>query len=109
MAKLTAMGFKLGAPQYIPGEEDWVYGILVKGKHVVAGDKVSIDAILTVQVGNGQRDAADSINYVDPKYEQEEFEEEGQESGDADNFEVVPGTETTEPSTPSHSHNEVVE
>ena len=35
MAKLTAMGFKLGAPEYIPGEEDWVYGILVKGKHVV--------------------------------------------------------------------------
>ena len=28
MAKLTAMGFKLGSPQYIPGEEDWVYGIL---------------------------------------------------------------------------------
>ena len=109
MAKLTAMGFKLGSPQYIPGEEDWVYGILVKGKHVVAGDKVSIDAILTVQVGNGQRDAADSVNYVDPKYEQDEFEEEVQESGDADNFEVVPGTETTEPSTPSHSHNEVVE
>ena len=40
---------------------------------------------------------------------EEEFEEEVQESGDADNFEVVPGTETTEPSTPSHSHNEVVE
>ncbi|CDA55424.1 PASTA domain-containing protein [Segatella hominis] len=109
MAKLTAMGFKLGAPQYIPGEEDWVYGILVKGKHVVAGDKVSIDAILTVQVGNGQRDAADSVNYVDPKYEQEELEKEVQESGDADNFEVVPGTETTEPLTPSHSHKEVVE
>ena len=31
MAKLTAMGFKLGTPEYIPGEEDWVYGILVKG------------------------------------------------------------------------------
>jgi len=36
MAKLTAMGFKLGTPQYIPGEKDWVYGILVKGRHVVA-------------------------------------------------------------------------
>lgn len=66
MAKLTAMGFKLGPPQYIPGEEDWVYGILVKGRHVVAGDKVSIDAVLTIQVGNGQRDAADSINFVEP-------------------------------------------
>ena len=33
----------------------WVYGILVKGKHVVAGDKVSIDDVLVIQVGNGKR------------------------------------------------------
>ena len=95
MAKLTAMGFKLGTPEYIPGEEDWVYGILVKGKHVVAGDKVSIDV-------------------VDPVYHGEEdvMEGEGDMSGETheDNFEVVPGTEATEPA-PSHEHHqkEVVE
>ena len=112
MAKLTAMGFKLGPPQYIAGEEDWVYGILVKGRHVVAGDKVSIDAVLTIQVGNGQRDAGDSVNFVDPIHHQDEFEEESEGGGgDEDGFEVVPGTETIEPTTPSHSHNqnEVVE
>lgn len=111
MAKLTAMGFKLGTPQYIAGEEDWVYGILVGGKHVVAGDKVSIDAVLTIQVGNGQRDASDSVNFIDPVRHYDEFEEENESGGsDDDGFEVVPGTETVEPSTPSHSHNnEVVE
>ena len=111
MAKLTAMGFKLGPPQYIPGEEDWVYGILVKGRHVVAGDKVSIDAVLTIQVGNGQRDAADSINFVEPMDAHDDFEETNECGGDDDNFEVVPGTEPTEPTPPSHSHNqnEIVE
>lgn len=112
MAKLTAMGFKLGPPQYIPGEEDWVYGILVKGRHVVAGDKVSIDAVLTIQVGNGQRDAGDSVNFVDPIRHHDELDEDNESSGgDDDGFEVVPGTESVEPTTPSHSHNqnEVVE
>lgn len=116
MAKLTAMGFKLGTPQYVPGEEDWVYGILVKGRHVVAGDKVSIDDVLIIQVGNGQRDAADSVDYVDPMApmnDDDEFlEEGGGTSGDEDNFEVVPGTESTETSPTherSHQQNEVVE
>ena len=113
MAKLTAMGFKLGPPQYIPGEEDWVYGILVKGRHVVAGDKVSIDDMLIIQVGNGQRDASDSIDEIDPVYHGEDDVMEGEgdgTTGDVDNFEVVPGTEPTEPA-PSHEHqpNEVVE
>ncbi len=113
MAKLTAMGFKLGTPEYVPGEADWVYGILVKGRHVVAGDKVAIDDVLTIQVGNGQRDAADSIDMVDP-VDVDDFapiEGEGNESSE-DNFEVVPGTEPVEPSSQNHSNNqnnEVVE
>lgn len=112
MAKLTAMGFKLGPPQYVPGEADWVYGILVKGRHVVAGDKVSIDDVLTIQVGNGQRDAADSVDMIDPIDSHDDLlEGEGQSGGDEDNFEVVPGTEENDAPTPSHSHgqNEVVE
>ncbi len=66
MAKLLAMGFKLNTPQFIAGEKDWVYGILVRGKHVVTGDKIYIEDALTIQVGNGMRDEAESINYVDP-------------------------------------------
>ena len=110
MAKLTAMGFKLGSPEYIPGEEDWVYGILVKGRHVVAGDKVSIDDTLIIQVGNGRRDASDSFDIVDPISHSEEDVIEGEGTGESetDNFEVVPGTEPTEP-THEHQQNEVVE
>lgn len=100
MAKLTAMGFKLGQPQFIPGEQDWVYGILVNGRHVVAGDKVSIEATLIIQVGNGQRNAADSVSYVDPTYpEQDPMDETSSGSNgetgttnDKDEFEVVPET-----------------
>ena len=68
MAKLTAMGFKLAMPQFVSGERDWVYGILVNGKHVATGDKISVEDSLIIQVGNGLRDASDSVNYIDPIY-----------------------------------------
>lgn len=94
MARLTAIGFQLGQPEFIPGEKDWVYGVLVNGKHVVYGDKIPVDAKLIIQVGNGMRDANDSINYVDPVYQ----EEEPTTGGDVDEFEEVelPPTETQE-------------
>ena len=85
MAKLTAMGFKLAMPQFVPGEKDWVYGVLAGGKSVVTGSKIS--------VGNGMRDASDSVNYIDPIYPEEE---------DAiDEFEVMddPTTTTDKPET----------
>lgn len=34
-AQLLSMGFKVGEPEYIPGEKDWIYGILVKGNTVM--------------------------------------------------------------------------
>lgn len=68
MAKLSAMGFKLAMPEFIPGEKDWVYGVTVRGKNVVTGDKISIEDSVVIQVGNGLRDASDSINYIDPIY-----------------------------------------
>lgn len=65
MAKLSAMGFKLTPPQFVPGEKDWVYGVVVKGQHVVYGDKIPVDAAVTIQAGNGQLDDEDAVNYVD--------------------------------------------
>ena len=50
-AQLLSMGFKVGEPEYIPGEKDWIYGILVKGKHVQAGDRVPSDAVIVLQGG----------------------------------------------------------
>ena len=93
MAKLTAMGFKLAMPQFVPGEKDWVYGVLVGGKSVVTGSKISVEDSLVIQVGNGMRYASDSVNYIDPIYPEEE---------DAiDEFEVMddPTTTTDKPET----------
>lgn len=95
MAKLTAMGFKLTQPQFIDGEKDWVYGILVKGRHVVAGDKVSVNDYLTVQVGNGQRDTTEDIDYIDAPEPSPSGEDEFEvvENGDIDEFHEVHGPE----------------
>ena len=50
-AKLMAMGFKVGPTEYIPGEKDWVYGLKSKGRSLRTGDKISVNDIVTIQVG----------------------------------------------------------
>lgn len=98
MARLTALGFKLGQTQFVAGEKDWVYGILVNGKNVSAGDRISIESKLIIQAGNGQRDSADSVYMMDTHddyYESGDNNESGTdldviEPGDnGDDFEVV--------------------
>ena len=76
-ARLMAMGFRLTAPQLIDGEKDWVYGILCQGRRISNGDRIPIDYPLTLMVGKGTFDDADSILYVEPVGESEvdEFEE----------------------------------
>ena len=83
MAKLSAMGFLLGMPQYISGEKDWVYGVKVRGRNVAVGDRISVEDSVTIQVGNGQRDASEEVDYVDPEYPVEET------TGEEDDFEEV--------------------
>ncbi len=88
MAKLRAMGFKVGEPQFIVGEREWVYGATVNGRHVVAGDKIPVDAVVVLQVGNGSRSETDStIDYVEPNYKNQQEDQEGE--GDVDEFDVV--------------------
>lgn len=100
MARLTSMGFKLNPPQFIAGEKDWVYGITVNGHHVVAGDKIPVDARLTILAGNGMRDASDSVSYVDPDIPDMEMDD---DDGDVDEFEEVtaPPQEEPQPTTPA--------
>ena len=98
IAKLKAMGFKVGPPKYITGEKDWVYGVTVRGKNVATGDKIPVDATVTVLAGNGERGADDAINYVDPVYPQDENTVEGE--GDVDEFEEVTPQGHTPPATP---------
>ncbi len=79
MAKLTSLGFKLGQPEFITGEKDWVYGVKVNGKNVVTGAKIPVDAVLIIQAGNGMQSEADSITFYIPDVEAApEFEEEGE-------------------------------
>jgi beta-lactam-binding protein with PASTA domain len=70
-AQLLSMGFKVGAPVFMPGEKDWVYGLLVNGRHIVAGDRVSADAVIIIQVGDGTRSSIDSalLEEMEPEYE----------------------------------------
>ncbi len=83
MAKLSAMGFKLTQPKYVPGEKDWVYGLRAAGRNVSAGDRVSVDDALTIMVGNGQLGDDEIIEFIDvPSVDTEE-------EGAVDEFEVV--------------------
>ena len=100
-ARMIAMGFKVGEPEYVPGEKDWVYGIKCRGRLMVSGQKVPVDALVIIQVGDGLRDEGDSVAYIDPIYdpfEETEVEEEKEEpvtteNTEEDEFEVVTGPE----------------
>ena len=75
-ALLLSMGFKVGDPEYISGEKDWVYGVLVNGKLAQAGDRVPNDAIIVLQVGDGTRDANDTTSHRPAvQYEEVQVEE----------------------------------
>lgn len=88
-AKLTAMGFLVGDPQYITGEKDWVYGVKCNGKSLTTGARVSIEDKIVLQIGSGMRDDHDSVVVIDAVYDN--MPEHGDvNSGEVDGFEVVP-------------------
>ena len=102
-ARLIAMGFKVGPPQYMPGEKDWVYGVKSRGRMLANGQKTAIDDMLIIQVGDGLRDESDPFVYADPDdfgtvttdslgnpiTPHERFDENNAGGGDIDEFEVV--------------------
>ena len=63
-AKLISLGFKVLPPQYVTGEKDWVYGVLSNGRRVSAGERVSIEQPLTLQIGSGQYGADEELNVI---------------------------------------------
>ena len=104
--KLLNMGFKVGEPEYIPGERNWVYGVKCKGKLVANGQRLPIGSYLVIQVGDGRLGAGDSIVYTDPEYRyrydddqslETDIEQESSEGApvesDVDEFEEVTGPE----------------
>ena len=70
-ARLQAMGFRLTEPLLVDGEKDWVYGILCQGRRISNGDRITMDYPLTLMVGKGTFDDADSILFVEPARESE--------------------------------------
>ena len=90
-ARLIAMGFRIGETEYIPGEEGWVYGVKVNGRSYATGQQVPINALVILQVGNGQRNAADSVYQADAADYMllEEHEENFDERAPDDDFEVI--------------------
>jgi beta-lactam-binding protein with PASTA domain len=65
-AKLMAMGFQVLPPKRVPGEKDWVYGIVSRGRRVGTGDMISTGAPLTLLIGNGQYGEDEDIDYAVP-------------------------------------------
>lgn len=52
-ARLSAIGFRLGPIEYVTGEHNWVYAIKVHGRTVTAGQKIDVNAPITIVVGDG--------------------------------------------------------
>lgn len=99
-ANLMAMGFKVGPPQYVSGEKDWVYGVVCGGQNLRNGQKVSVEKVLTIQVGDGVMDFGEDVTYTDPEYAPKDSTENSEHesgviegSGGNDDFEVVNGPE----------------
>ena len=90
-ARLIAMGFRIGETDYIPGEEGWVYGVKVGGRSYATGEQVPINALIRLQVGNGNRNAADSVYQADAADYMllEENEEIESERSPDDDFEII--------------------
>lgn len=86
MAKLRILGFKVGEPQYVAGEKDWVYGAISRGQRLSTGDKVSIDAMVTLLVGNGMVGDDADLEVTDPDMEPVD---EGEEVPEEDPFQMV--------------------
>lgn len=66
--KLKALGFKLGAVEYVQGDPEWVVGIKVGGKTAQAGDRVSAGTPIVLVVGKGgiedEYNGNDSLDYI---------------------------------------------
>lgn len=81
--KLRVLGFKLGAPEYVKGDPDWVVAVKVGGREVQPGTKISISSPITLVVGVGgneeEYNGNDSLDYILNAPEEEFSTEEGGE------------------------------
>lgn len=52
--KLRARGFRIGPPEYILGDKNWVYEMKVAGRIVSAGTMIAVKTPITLVVGDGE-------------------------------------------------------
>jgi beta-lactam-binding protein with PASTA domain len=68
-SKLRAAGFKLTEPEYVDGDQDWVYEIRYLGEEIKAGTEIPEGSTLTIVAGNGnpivEIEEADSTIVID--------------------------------------------
>lgn len=76
---LKTMKFRLGEVEYVPGEKDWVVGMKCNGRQLKKGDKVTINDIVILQVGQGSEDLEE---IEEQQFGEPVFEESG-ESGES--------------------------
>jgi len=74
-AQLKALGFKLGAIEYVEGDKDWVMAVKCRGRYVYAGERIPIDAPVVVVVGNSDLngdfedwDSIENAEFADTSY-----------------------------------------
>ena len=90
-ARLRAMGFKVGPTMYVEGEKDWVVGVNVDGRSVVAGQKIPVEKTLIVLAGKGTLTYEDSLYYGDnPILDEDEVDAFSEMVTDEDPFEEIP-------------------
>lgn len=56
-AKLAALGFKRVVVQKVPGDIDWVIAVKCDGVTASPGERAPLDAVITIEVGNGSMSA----------------------------------------------------
>lgn len=91
LALLKTKGFKVGEPEKVQGERDWVVGLRTGNRQLRYGDKVTVNDLVILQVGDGTTEDLD-IYGTEGEYgtdtEESEIYERG-DAGDIDDFEVV--------------------
>ena len=94
----------MGEPEYIPGEKDWIYGIIVNGKHIQKGERVPIDAKIILQVGDGTREVGPNETLNEPQYEDIEVEKKAPEYDEVYEYVEVPVDENGNEIKPEQNH-----
>lgn len=51
--RLKALGFNYLLKEYVEGQKDHLYGIMLHGRQLPSGARVSVDETLTLQIGEG--------------------------------------------------------